>query len=183
MKIIPNQQTPKVPKIDNIDYFIAKNKHLLKQFSEFLYTLQNVSGLAANQITMNGERFMVNVIGVYNFKKREWNLIINPVINEYIGASELMLEGCLSWLNKTVVANRYRAIKISYYDIYGELHIDQKISGYYAQVFQHEIDHLNGIEERVENEFYKLPKKPVIGRNDLCPCKSGKKYKKCCLNN
>lgn len=23
---------------------------------------------------------------------------------------------------------------------------------------------------------------PVIGRNDLCPCGSGKKYKKCCLN-
>ena len=23
---------------------------------------------------------------------------------------------------------------------------------------------------------------PTIGRNDLCPCGSGKKYKKCCLN-
>ncbi|MBD3810221.1 MAG: SEC-C domain-containing protein, partial [Sulfuricurvum sp.] len=23
---------------------------------------------------------------------------------------------------------------------------------------------------------------PKIGRNDLCPCGSGKKYKKCCLN-
>ena len=22
---------------------------------------------------------------------------------------------------------------------------------------------------------------PVIGRNDLCPCGSGKKYKRCCL--
>jgi len=26
---------------------------------------------------------------------------------------------------------------------------------------------------------YKAPKK--IGRNDPCPCGSGKKYKKCCL--
>ncbi|WP_198416690.1 DUF1186 domain-containing protein [Marinilabilia rubra] len=26
-------------------------------------------------------------------------------------------------------------------------------------------------------------KDPKIGRNDLCPCGSGKKYKKCCLNN
>lgn len=24
---------------------------------------------------------------------------------------------------------------------------------------------------------------PKIGRNDLCPCGSGKKYKKCCLEN
>lgn len=26
-----------------------------------------------------------------------------------------------------------------------------------------------------------LPKKPFVGRNDLCPCGSGKKYKKCCM--
>lgn len=26
------------------------------------------------------------------------------------------------------------------------------------------------------------PKKVKIGRNAPCPCKSGKKYKKCCLN-
>ncbi|MDK9721646.1 MAG: SEC-C metal-binding domain-containing protein [Rhodospirillales bacterium] len=23
---------------------------------------------------------------------------------------------------------------------------------------------------------------PKVGRNDLCPCGSGKKFKKCCLN-
>jgi preprotein translocase subunit SecA len=31
-----------------------------------------------------------------------------------------------------------------------------------------------------------IPQKAVsekIGRNDLCPCGSGKKYKKCCMNN
>lgn len=27
-----------------------------------------------------------------------------------------------------------------------------------------------------------LPKTPLVGRNELCPCGSGKKYKKCCLN-
>jgi len=26
------------------------------------------------------------------------------------------------------------------------------------------------------------PKKEKIGRNEKCPCNSGKKYKKCCLN-
>jgi preprotein translocase subunit SecA len=26
------------------------------------------------------------------------------------------------------------------------------------------------------------PKKKKLGRNDKCPCGSGKKYKKCCLN-
>ena len=34
-------------------------------------------------------------------------------------------------------------------------------------------------------ELIKIPlaKKEKIGRNDPCPCGSGKKYKKCCLNN
>jgi len=27
-----------------------------------------------------------------------------------------------------------------------------------------------------------VPRSSVVGRNDLCPCGSGKKYKKCCLN-
>jgi uncharacterized protein len=26
------------------------------------------------------------------------------------------------------------------------------------------------------------PPTPKVGRNDPCPCGSGKKYKKCCLN-
>ena len=56
---------------------------------------------------------------------------------------------------------------------------------------QHEIDHLNGIclpwKDGVE-EITSLPNidKSVIqktGRNDPCPCGSGKKYKKCCLKN
>ena len=47
---------------------------------------------------------------------------------------------------------------------------------------QHEIDHLNGLtiydvtcdpkQKKVENK---------TGRNDQCPCGSGKKYKRCCL--
>lgn len=39
------------------------------------------------------------------------------------------------------------------------------------------------IKERVicANKTYKAPKESLIGRNDLCPCGSGKKYKKCCM--
>ena len=28
-----------------------------------------------------------------------------------------------------------------------------------------------------------IKEEPDVGRNDPCPCGSGKKYKKCCLNN
>ena len=47
---------------------------------------------------------------------------------------------------------------------------------------QHEIDHLNGIvcmDRKVETSYKRTEKK--VGRNEPCPCGSGKKYKKCCI--
>jgi len=41
------------------------------------------------------------------------------------------------------------------------------------------IEELKVQEEKVEKN---IPKKNLVGRNDPCPCGSGKKYKKCCLN-
>lgn len=35
---------------------------------------------------------------------------------------------------------------------------------------------------QIKNEYTKTEKKQKIGRNDPCPCGSGKKYKFCCLN-
>ena len=43
-----------------------------------------------------------------------------------------------------------------------------------AIVLQHEIDHLDGI--LISDREYHAVK---VGRNDLCPCGSGKKYKAC----
>ena len=50
-----------------------------------------------------------------------------------------------------------------------------------------EVDHLVRDPFEVEDDFW-LPEvkqvvrqRPMIGRNDPCPCGSGKKYKKCCL--
>ena len=42
------------------------------------------------------------------------------------------------------------------------------------------------LKEEYENDFYEeaeelyVREEPKIGRNDPCPCGSGKKYKKCC---
>ena len=48
---------------------------------------------------------------------------------------------------------------------------------------QHEIDHLNGltIHDR-ENKTKPMVSQKKVGRNDPCPCGSGKKFKKCCIN-
>ena len=149
------------------------------------YTLDAV-GLAANQCNLDGERFMLRVFAFKDtlFQPQPfWRLIINPIITEYIGMKEIRAEGCLTWKGKLIVAERYRAIEVNYYNEVGEPVRGEMYTGFDAQVFQHEINHLNGIEERVEEYDYinKIPKRKDVGRNDPCPCKSGKKYKHCCL--
>ncbi len=36
------------------------------------------------------------------------------------------------------------------------------------------------IREGTYQPFQEAQKKPTVGRNDPCPCRSGKKFKKCC---
>ena len=43
-------------------------------------------------------------------------------------------------------------------------------------------DMIPGFGESLDNIFGRSVKRTKIGRNDPCPCGSGKKYKKCCLN-
>ena len=49
-----------------------------------------------------------------------------------------------------------------------------------AQILQHEVDHLNGVKEELVPRLKNLIVGKKVGRNDSCPCDSGKKYKHCC---
>jgi len=176
-EIIPNQQTPKITELvsdfkANIEIYLA--------FLEFASSHSNAVGLAANQCSLDGERFMQNIFALRNIKEKTWKIIINPKINSYIGIVEPKLEGCLTWVGKTILADRYRAINVTYDDIDGNPNTEL-FGGFEAQIWQHEINHLNGIEEIIVEDDYKLPLKLQIQRNDKCPCNSGKKYKNCCL--
>ena len=51
----------------------------------------------------------------------------------------------------------------------------EAMDDFLAHLTPKELDHLvNGVQEPFVNPF------PVVGRNDPCPCGSGKKFKKCC---
>ena len=148
-------------------------------------------GLAANQIGYDAAVAVVNV--------REPLILINPVIKEQWDEIEYY-EGCLSFPKKGVHTKRYKNIII---------HTEQEESDWYfsgaetsnegkgtweeqgrkqdqelrileSVCVQHEIDHLNGI-TCIDKEYKREPLKvgPKIGRNEPCPCGSGKKYKKC----
>lgn len=108
---------------------------------------------------------------------QELTLVCNP---EIIYKEEEFLmrnEGCLSFPKQYKDTIRYNRVKVKYLDNYWEERI-VIAEGIEAVIFQHEIDHFDGIlwKDRVA--------KPVVvdkkqGRNELCNCGSGKKFKKC----
>ncbi len=53
--------------------------------------------------------------------------------------------------------------------------------GYTNEEEEHPDDQINDEYEELPG-IIPVPNKPKVGRNDPCPCGSGKKYKKCCLN-
>jgi len=184
-EVIPNEQTPRVPEIEDIELFFIQNIKTLQAFKDYAYERYDAAGLAANQCSVDGERLMLRVFALrlLNAVTHEplWRLIIDPQIIEYIGIKEIKCEGCLTWKGKTVVAERSRAVRVSYFNEIGE-HITNEIyKGFDAQIWQHEINHLNGVDERIEERGFQQPKLIDVGRNDKCPCGSGKKYKQCCL--
>jgi peptide deformylase len=180
-EIIPNEQTPKVQQIADIHAYIKMHGPYLKEFLENASYRLNAAGLACNQVSLNGERFMVRAFAHKDVFDKVWRLVIDPVITEYIGMKEIKCEGCLTWKGKVVVAERSRAVTVSYYDINGDYHANEYHKGFDAQVFQHEINHLNGVAEQIEEPGFPEPKQADVQRNDKCPCGSGKKYKLCCL--
>ena len=183
LEIIQNQQTPSTIFIQDIDQFIKdeSNIKLINEFLKFAESHKSAVGLASSQVSVDGERLTQRFFALRDLKLGTWSLILNPTITEYIGMKELKEEGCFTWPGKMVVAERYRGVKVSYYKIDGEKVEGEFHKGFESQIWQHEIGHLDGIKERIEEVTFKLPK-IEIGRNEKCPCGSGKKYKQCCIN-
>lgn len=188
IEVIKNERTPKInDKIKNISEFIETNKDLLSSIGIFLNSSdrKNAVGLAANQISCNGDRLLYNFFVIRQNMARQSGLdiIFNPEITEKRGTPIIKYEGCLTWEDHYVKVIRKPFILVNFTDMNGTRHEGMAVTGFDAQVWQHEIDHLNGIEEelilKIEN-----PKDEKIkaGRNDMCPCGSGQKYKKCCCS-
>lgn len=188
--IIIAEQTPKVPELTvDVKEYIQQNAEILAAFLQYASERKTAVGLAANQVSFqemgekgaitSRERLMLRCFAIRS-RQGVWRLIINPEITEYIGTKFTKSEGCLTWPDNKIIADRSFAVKVSYYTIDGEKVEGEIYRGFEAQIWQHECNHINGVEERIEEREFTLPNQPAIGRNDDCPCGSGKKFKKCC---
>lgn len=118
-------------------------------------------GLSANQIG-RFERACIIRFGDYHLD------LIGPRIMEHSERKRGSTEGCLSCGNLQTTVMRWETIVVAADNYRQPLIIDNFDL---ARIVAHEIDHLNGI---LLTDYKK------IGRNDLCPCGSKLKYKRCC---
>lgn len=183
--VIIDEQTPNTPEIEDVSKFIEENEEKIEAFKEYAISRTDGIGLAANQCTLDGERFNLRMVAVKDSegKDRDCRIAIDPKITKLYGIKLLKFEGCLTWKSMPglyVVADRYFRVDVEFYTPDGELHKETH-TGFQAQVWQHEINHINGYPESIM-KHNELPYRPKLGRNDKCPCGSGIKLKSCCLN-
>ena len=175
---------------------LEEGEKIATELFEILSKRKDGIGLAANQVGIDAAVAVVNV--------REPIVLINPEIVSR--ETEIpFYEGCLSYPGKGVNTKRYETVEVTSANVEGTMIFSgvdtgDKTKGSWEQegktyqvenrdvrtleavCVQHEIDHLNGIVcmDRKVNITIVADKK--IGRNEPCPCESGKKYKKCCIN-
>ncbi|MFI1771961.1 peptide deformylase [Thalassobellus citreus] len=123
------------------------NDIVLQTFVKRLYVTVRDSmsmgvGIAAPQVGV-----LKNIIWVQRFDKENFpfEVYLNPEIVQYSKKKQTCKEGCLSIPNRSdTLKNRAYAILIEYDTMQGE-HKTEMIEDFTSVIFQHEIDHLNGI--------------------------------------
>ena len=172
---------------------VEEGYEIARELLEILAARKDGIGLAANQVGIDAAVAVVNV--------REPIILINPEIVSR--ETEIpYYEGCLSFPGKGCHTKRYETVEVKSDNVDGTMVFSGVDTGEEAKgtwedgqqkqnrelrtleavCVQHEIDHLNGM--RILDRAQELTirrDKPKIGRNEKCPCGSGKKYKKCCI--
>ena len=99
-------------------------------------------GIAAPQVGIL--RRMV-IVQRYDKPGRPLEVYVNPAITRYGEDKKLGPEGCLSVPNRRGEVERSQSIEIEWRDALTFEPRKERIEGYTAVIFQHEIDHLNGV--------------------------------------
>lgn len=147
-KIIPNEQTPAISPWIAAEEILKNHYKLMVKFLSFATRQYLCAGLASNQASCDGERIMVPFFAIKD--NHFWDIVISPEITAFRGPKTEKVEGCLTWLGKDIIAERYPEIDVLYWNFKGQKKIET-ITGFKAQVWQHEYNHLKGINEIVRS--------------------------------
>jgi peptide deformylase len=123
-----------------------------KEIAEILYKKMvehNALGLAANQIGLPYRVFIM--------RGDPCLVCFNPRIVDASDSQVVLEEGCLTYPDLYVKIRRPAMIKVRYTNELGETKTE-KFSGITARCFQHELDHLNGVNYLSRANKYHLSK-------------------------
>ncbi|WP_240905850.1 SEC-C metal-binding domain-containing protein [Thiorhodococcus mannitoliphagus] len=113
------------------------------------------------------------------FRAKALELDPNAVEAVLLEASARMGDGRLA--EAMTLLEQALAAKERWRFLLSEVGQPRDIAGQFAQLYNNLLDRLNRVNAvRLHPAF--LGGKKKVGRNDPCPCGSGKKYKKCCLS-
>jgi peptide deformylase len=134
---ILRKKTNKVTKVDNKTIELVRN---------MFDTMRNANGigLAANQVGVDKQIFVIDISPVEGFENTKPMTLINPKIIERSGEKNVIEEGCLSIPGVRAEVKRSEAITIKYQDIDLNEHT-LKADDLLARAMQHEYDHLQGV--------------------------------------
>ena len=120
---------------------------VLRNFVNRLYrtvrdSLSMGVGIAAPQVGI-----LKRIIWVQRFDKEgfPFEVYLNPEIRQYSEKKQTCLEGCLSIPNRRDTLNTRAYAILLEYDKMDRSHVTEMVEDFTAVIFQHEIDHLNGI--------------------------------------
>ena len=95
-------------------------------------------GLAANQLGFSFRAFAMNT-------EDFWGVVYNPEIIEFSDTKTKDFEGCLSIPDKMGLISRFDWVNVTYEVAPHGMKVNKQFKGLSARVFQHELDHLNGV--------------------------------------
>ena len=145
--LVTNHEDSLILRTKSERFKVRKDDKILRHFTNRLYaTVRDSStrgvGIAAPQVGI-----LKDIIWVQRFDKhmKPFEVYYNQVITKYSELKQDVFEGCLSIPDvRDTTFDRSYAVLLEYDDTLGR-HNCEMIEAFTAAIFQHEIDHLNGI--------------------------------------
>ena len=134
---ILRKKTSKVTEIDD---------NIVGIITDMFETMRNANGvgLAANQVGLNKQIFVVDISPVEGYERYKPVAMINPRINSKSDESISIEEGCLSIPDLRAEVIRPKSVFVSFFDVHMKEHTIEA-DELFARVIQHEYDHLQGV--------------------------------------
>jgi peptide deformylase len=130
---------------------LPKTQKLVERMLDLAYGEQKdrkkpvLVGLAAPQVGISKRIILVDIGADGHGKVSDLKIYLNPKIVWKSKKKATWYEGCFSTSGVCGIVERPYSVKVEAYGRDGKK-FSEKHKGYVARIFQHEIDHLNGIE-------------------------------------